>query len=534
MPFLAQEHVSIPNKDLLSWTFDGLSYDEDKPIYIDALNPARSISARQAKTLIRKLVAGFRKIGLYYPIFFLAIVAAGGIFAGTNVAYKPFELSHHLKVSRSRFVIANAAFLETLLEGAKAVSIPKESIILFNPDDEPVPSGYTRWTDLLSAGEEDWVRFDDQEIAEETIAALLFSSGTTGLPKAVKLSHRNLIAQDTLIREHKRTPWITKRLLALPMFHAASTPVACTTPLRAGEQAYILRQFDLEKWFWAMQEYQITDMALVPPIAIGIIMSPLRHQYSLKSVRVAYCGAAPLDRRPQARVQELLAPGATFTQVWGMTETSCIATKLYYNDYPSGDTTGSVGHPIPNLDVKLVDENGRDVSEYGVRGEICVRGPTVTRGYYDNAEANARDFDADGFFHTGDVAYCDAKTKLFYIVDRRKELIKVRGFQVAPAELEGILLSHPDIVDVAVIGVTLTRSESSDSEFPRAYVVRRPGTGASLAVEDVKKYIEDRLVYYKRLDGGVVFVPAIPKNASGKILKRILREQAEKEMGAKL
>lgn len=169
-----------------------------------------------------------------------------------------------------------------------------------------------------------------------------------------------------------------------------------------------------------MQEYQITDMALVPPIAIGIIMSPLRHQYSLKSVRVAYCGAAPLDRRPQARVQELLAPGATFTQVWGMTETSCIATKLYYNDYPSGDTTGSVGHPIPNLDVKLVDENGRDVSEYGVRGEICVRGPTVTRGYYDNAEANARDFDADGFFHTGDVAYCDAKTKLFYIVDRRK------------------------------------------------------------------------------------------------------------------
>lgn len=125
-------------------------------------------------------------------------------------------------------------------------------------------------------------------------------------------------------------------------------------------------------------------------------------------------------------------------------------------------------------------------------------------------------------------------TALLTLLTHRKELIKVRGFQVAPAELEGILLSHPDIVDVAVIGVTLTRSESSDSEFPRAYVVRRPGTGASLAVEDVKKYIEDRLVYYKRLDGGVVFVPAIPKNASGKILKRILREQAEKEMGAKL
>jgi acyl-CoA synthetase (AMP-forming)/AMP-acid ligase II len=179
----------------------------------------------------------------------------------------------------------------------------------------------------------------------------------------------------------------------------------------------------------------------------------------------------------------------------------------------------------------LVDDNGNDISAYDVRGELCVRGPLVIRGYFENPEADASSFE-NGWFHTGDVAFCDGKSRKWYIVDRKKELIKVRGFQVAPPELEAVLLSHPDIIDAAVIGVSLG---GDHGEFPRAYVVCKPGANrGKLDDVAVKAYAGERLAKYKSLDGGVVFVDGIPKNASGKILKRVLRVRAKIEMGAKL
>lgn len=172
-----------------------------------------------------------------------------------------------------------------------------------------------------------------------------------------------------------------------------------------------------------------------------------------------------------------------------------------------------------------------DISGYNVIGEICIRGPTVIPGYLNNPIGNQA-FDLEGFYHSGDVGYCDPNSKLWYIVDRKKELIKVRAWQVAPPELEAVLLSHPQIVDAAVIGVQFSRD---GSQYPRAYVVRRPGAdGKLLSEEEVKKFMEKRLAQYKRLDGGVRFVEAIPKNPSGKILKRLLRDEAKRELGAKL
>lgn len=163
-----------------------------------------------------------------------------------------------------------------------------------------------------------------------------------------------------------------------------------------------------------------------------------------------------------------------------------------------------------------------------MRGELCVRGPTVTSGYFKNPEANSQSFDAGGWFKTGDIAYCDQSSRKWYIVDRKKELIKVRGFQVAPPELEAVLLSHPQIVDCAVIGITIL---GANTEFPRAYVVRRPGTNAAgLTEADVQKYVLERLARYKALTGGVKFVGSIARNPSGKILKRVLREDAKKEV----
>jgi acyl-CoA synthetase (AMP-forming)/AMP-acid ligase II len=208
-----------------------------------------------------------------------------------------------------------------------------------------------------------------------------------------------------------------------------------------------------------------------------------------------------------------------------MTETTCIATLT---PWPEHDYTGSSGKPVANLDIKWVDDEGKDITTYDTRGEICFRGPIVIPGYFENPEANKTSFDADGFFHTSDIGYCNTKTRSWYIVDRKKELIKVRGFQVAPPELEAVLLSHSNIVDAGVIGVP---ANDYDGESPRAYVVRIPGSDSSkLTEEAVKNYVAEKLSKYKRLEGGVVFVDATPKNASGKILKRVLRERAKKEL----
>ena len=167
-----------------------------------------------------------------------------------------------------------------------------------------------------------------------------------------------------------------------------------------------------------------------------------------------------------------------------------------------------------------------------MNGELCVRGPTLASGYLNNPTANEA-FDADGFYHTGDIVYCDSKTKLWYIADRKKELIKVRAFQVAPPELEAVLLSHPQIVDAAVIGVPAPNPD--DGQLPRAYVVRRPGEhGDAVTEAEIKAHVAGKLAKFKHLEGGVMFVSAIPKNASGKILKRLLREEAKQEMKAKL
>ncbi|KAL2065067.1 hypothetical protein VTL71DRAFT_4207 [Oculimacula yallundae] len=539
--FEAERQVQIPTKDLLSWTFDDPRFDRDEPIYIDAKDPSRSISSNQARLLIRKLVAGFHAAGLkkgdcvclhsfndiYYPILFLGIIAAGGVFAGTNPSYTQFELVHHIKTAKTTFLITETEnnMHENAVAAAKECGIPDSKVWIFDALGNPVPQGFRSWKELLGHGEKDWVRFDDEKTCKETTAARLFSSGTTGLPKAAVLSHYNFIAQHTLVHEISRKTWRSKRLLCLPMFHAACVPVAHTTPLRSGQISYIMRRFELEPLLANIQNYQITDIGLVPPIIIAIIMSGLGSKYSLKTIQALTVGAAPLGKDSQDRMRALLPPGAFANQVWGMTETSCVASMFHY---PEDDKTGSVGRMLPMLDSKIVDDDGKDITGYDVRGELCVRGPIVIAGYFENPKANAESFDSEGFFKTGDIVYRDGKSKLWYIVDRKKELIKVRGFQVAPPELETVLLSHPHIIDAAVIGIK--HPTEADVELPRAYVIRRDTPeGAALDEEAVKKHCGERLAKFKELTGGVKFVDAIPKNASGKILKRVLRDLAKDE-----
>ncbi|BAE56746.1 unnamed protein product [Aspergillus oryzae RIB40] len=510
-------------------------------IYIDASDSSRSISYNQAKVIVRKLIAGLRAWGvqkgdcvaihsfndIYYSMLVLAINGAGGVYTGTNPSYTPMELGHHIRASHAKFIISEPEIIAPIQAAMKETGIPESNLLVFDVQGQTVPAGLKSWKGLFSAGEEDWVRFDDLKTCEETAAARLFSSGTTGLPKATTLTHRNFIAQHELVFEIEKRPYQIRRLMALPMFHAAAAPSTHWSPLKGGHVVHVMRRFDLVSFITNVEKYQITDLAVVPPIAVALVMSPqVQERPYLKSVRVASCGAAPLSKEVQEKLRVMLADGAPCTQVWGMTETCCIATR--FGAYEQDDT-GSVGRLIPNVEAKLVDDDGNNISAYGVRGEICVRGPTVTPGYFENAAANASSFDQDGWYHTGDIAYCDKDTQKWYIVDRKKELIKVRGFQVAPPELEAVLLSHPLIVDAAVIGLS---GVLPDSELPRAYVTRRPGTGDKLTEKEVQDYLGQRLAKYKALTGGVRFMDAIPKNASGKILKRVLREEAQKEVKA--
>lgn len=540
MIFEPAERVLLPTKDLLSYIFDDPPYDQDKPIYIDTHNPSRTISCNEARKLIRRLIAGLRASGLRkgdcvlihsfndinYSILVLAIIGAGGIFTGSNPAYTSHELAHHIKSSESKFLITEPEILDPLTFAAAEVGIPDHHVWIFDNLGQPIPTKRQSWKELLSFGEEDWVRFDDLQTAKSTTAARLFSSGTTGLPKAVTITHHNLIAQHELVLGVNSRPYPISRIIAVPVFHASAAPVTHISTLKAGNVAYMMRRFDLEGYLSTVERFDVTDLAMVPPIVIAILMSPLSQKRPfLRKVRLAACGAAPLDKDVQARFRSLMGDDSPFTQVWGMTETSCIATMF---PFPEHDDTGSVGRLIPNLEAKLIDESGQNISAYNVRGELCVRGPTVTPGYYKNQEANAQSFDNEGWFKTGDIAYCDRETRKWYIVDRRKELIKVRGFQVAPPELEAVLLSHPQVIDAAVIGITIP---GATTEFPRAYVVRRQTTdGEKVTEEELRKYVLDRLARYKELTGGVKFVGSIARNPSGKILKRVLREDAKKEV----
>ncbi|KAE8353424.1 hypothetical protein BDV28DRAFT_164950 [Aspergillus coremiiformis] len=502
-------------------------------------NPSRSISYQQARTIIRKLIAGLRAWGvqngdcvlvhsfndLYYSMLVLAIVGAGAVFTGSNPSSTAMEISYHLKASEARFIIAEPEILAPVQAAMKERGIAESNLLIFNVLGQPVPAGLTSWEELFSTGEEDWLRFDDRKICEETDAARLFSSGTSGLPKATRITHRNLIAQHELVFELQPRPYQIRRIMPLPMFHAAAAPCTHFSPLKGRHVIYVMRRFDLAAFLENVEKFHITDLLVVPPMVLAIVMSPQAQAHAyLKGVRLAMVGAAPLSKDIQERLRAMLAKDATCNQVFGMTETCCVATIFPYYEQ---DDTGSVGRNLSN--VELVDDEGNDILAYGVRGELCIRGPTVTPGYFNNPEANASSFDPDGWLRTGDIAYCDEHTMKWYIVDRKKELIKVRAFQVAPPELEAVLLSHPFIVDVAVIGL---RGVLPDSELPRAYVVRRPGAGDRLTEKEVQEYLGERLAKYKALTGGVKFVDAIPKTPSGKILKQILREEAQKDVRA--
>lgn len=411
--------------------------------------------------------------------------------------------------------------------------------ILDTQEGQQVPAELKSWRTLLEHGEEDWIRFNDNVKCHQT-AQLYFTSGTSGLPKCAMTTHQNLVAEHQLLFEQYPRKYPYRVVLCMPFYHVGIQPQVLISTIREGREAYVMRRFELEPYLKYHPKYQITEVFMVPPIIFSVVMSGLadpksknyREDCSLKTVRNGTTGAAPCSADMQRRIRALLSPGATFGQLWGMTEMTSTATIVPWDiahKAAAGEMEigASVGRPLQEMQMKLIDAEGNDVTDKG-RGELCAKGPVVMKGYFENEKATKESFDAEGYFKTGDVIQVDLKTGLMYVVERVKELIKVRGFQVAPAELEGVLTAHPDIIDAAVIGIPI----SEDVELPRAYVVRRSGT--TIQAEEVQAHMRERLARYKQLEGGVYFVNEIPKLPSGKILKRVLRETAKAERDRKL
>jgi 4-coumarate--CoA ligase len=312
-----------------------------------------------------------------------------------------------------------------------------------------------------------------------------------------------------------------RTLAHLPVAHIAGIQGYLINPFYMGGPVYWMPRFDFAQFLAYNAKYKITFFFTVPPIYLLIAKSPtVTDQF--KTLEIAISGAAPLGKDLQhAASQKLGGPDCFISQTWGLSETTGSATIM-----PMGmsDDTGSVSPLIPNMLARIVDDHGSDV-EPGQPGEVLVKGPVVCKGYYQNPAANKEAFTND-WFHTGDIA--EFRNGLFYIVDRKKELIKYKGLQVAPAELEALLLNHPDILDAAVIGVDV---DDGTNEVPRAYVV---ADQEKISAEGIREYVKRNVAGHKQLRGGVVFLDEIPKSPSGKILRKDLRVLAKRERGAKL
>ncbi|KAK5044931.1 hypothetical protein LTR84_010303 [Exophiala bonariae] len=583
MPFKSRWSLTVPNVSLPSFMFGTpeSEINDSEKLIIDAKRPEthyltlysyREWSKRFAAGLVE---AGIQKgdrvmlfsgNGIFNPIVVLGTLMAGAIYNSANPAYTPRELRHQLQDSQPRFVLAADNCIERALEAADEIGYDKKNIFLFTELPIQLDVNLSRtdrqhWGSLiadLDVGRQfAWQTFDSRALAEQT-AVLIYSSGTTGLPKGVELSHRNIIAnmlQLEKIQLSDKTIKSRKCLCVVPLYHALGLGYYIFFAPRFGLKTYLMERYNLTDMLDHIQQFEITELVLVPPILVAMAKHPSVRDgtYNITSVTKVVAGAAPIGMEVTTQFEELWNRKILVRQAWGMSElvahgefvltlddvitdhvTRAPAITLCWDERSRiKDSSVSIGELVPGAEAKLMREDGTEEIRVGERGEFWIRTPNGMKGYWKNREATDETLTSDGWLRTGDVAYRDEFNR-WYMVDRIKELIKVRGSQVAPAELEALLLEHPQIVDAAVIGI---KTPTGD-ENPRAYVVlapRKPGS-RSISEADVVSFVSSRVSKTKHLTGGCVFIDAIPKNPSGKILRRQLRELAAKdgELNAKL
>ncbi|KAF9025618.1 hypothetical protein CPC16_006614 [Podila verticillata] len=437
----------------------------------------------------------------------LGALCAGGVVTTINHSYTVDEVVHQLQDSGAKFMVTTADLLPTANKAAEICNIAPEHIFLFGEDD--VASGKISYRSVFAKRLATPVKID-----MEDIAYLCYSSGTTGKSKGVMLTHRNITSNLVQIMDYDAEVIMEKDLVVLgflPLYHIYGLMNCLHISTITGMTAIIMPKFDLPSFLSNIQTYKVTNTFIVPPVALALAKHPMVNDYDLTSLRHIACGAAPLPKDLCEMIEKRL--GVYCRQGFGMTEASPLVACIR----PGQRMDGSVGPLVAGLTAKVVDtETGKELG-INQEGEWLLRGPNVMKGYINNIEATKHTIEEDGWMHTGDIVYVDEQGNWF-VVDRLKELIKMKGFQVAPAELEALMQTHPKVMDCAVIPAY---DASQATEIPRAYVVPRPGIEADDELKkDIMEFVAVRVANHKKLRGGVVFIGEIPKSASGKILRK--------------
>ncbi|MDT5018731.1 MAG: hypothetical protein QOD39_4891 [Mycobacterium sp.] len=454
-----------------------------------------------------------------FAVAFHGILRSGATATPINVLFTPKDIAKQLTDSKAKMLVTVTALLAQAEEAAAAAGLAADALLVLDGEGQAA-TGHPSAADLLAQG----TPVPQVSFAPSSHnAALPYSSGTTGNPKGVMLTHRNLVANVAQIRPlHGMVPDDVV-LAVLPFFHIYGMTVLLNAALHARARLVIMRSFDLEKFLENIQNHKCTIAFIAPPVAVALAKHPLIDSYNQSSLNTVMSGAAPLDADLGRAVAQRL--GCRVVQGYGMSELSPVSHITPFDGGQRNMGTiaplSSVGWTVSNAASKLIDpETGAEIDPPGDglsdTGELWFKGPNVMAGYLGNENATKETIDDDGWLHTGDLARVDSYGCV-YIVDRLKELIKYKGYQVPPAELEAVLLSHPAIVDAAVVGVLDTET---GEEVPKAFVVKQPD--AELSANEVMEFVTGQVAPYKKVRQ-VEFIEAIPKSAAGKILRKDLR-----------
>ncbi len=504
--------VVIPEVAITEFVLRRASEIPDRAAIIDGPS-GRTYTFAQLSDLIHRFAGGLVASGFQpgdtlalmapnvpeYAIVFHGVAVAGGTVTTVNPTYGAHEVRFQLQDAGASWLVTVGMFADVARQAIEGTDIT------------------TLYTLDGAEGTENAMSLFGEPIAQvpidvhESVVVLPYSSGTTGLPKGVMLTHYNLVANicqcDHAITYDREGE---VALAFLPFFHIYGMQILMNGLLAHGVTTVTQPRFDLEQALTLIQQHRITRFPVVPPVVLALAKHPLVDQFDLSSLKQIFSGAAPLGAELAAEASARV--GCEVAQGYGMTELSPVS-----HCTPPGDfRPGTSGVTVSNTEIRIVDPDSGEDRGVGETGELWIRGPQVMKGYLNNDEATRSTIDEDGWLHSGDIAVIDEHDHVS-IVDRLKELIKYKGFQVPPAELEALLISHPQIADVAVIGVP----DEEAGELPKAFIVRQPGS--TLTVDEVKAYVAEHVTSYKHIRI-VEFTDSIPKSPSGKILRRMLRD----------
>ena len=505
--------VDIPVAPVTEFVLRRVNGHPEKPALIDGTT-GRTYSFAELSDVIHRLAGGLAARGFApgdtlalmapnlpeYAIIFHAVAVAGGVVTTVNPTYGADEVAFQLRDAGATELVTVGMFAEVAKEAITGTEIS-----------EVITIDGVAGTTALDSIFGDPIQQSPVNPVDDVVV-LPYSSGTTGLPKGVMLTHHNLVANICQC-DHAIVyqPDGEVALAFLPFFHIYGMQVLMNGLLANGVTVVTLPRFDLDQALSLVQEHRITRFFAVPPVVLALAKHPAVDSYDLSSLVQVFSGAAPLGAEIAMEAEKRI--GCEVVQGYGMTELSPVS----HTTPPGMFKAGSSGVTVSNTESRIVDPDTGEDQPFGERGELWVRGPQVMKGYLNNPEATAATLDSDGWLHTGDVAIIDEDHHMT-IVDRVKELIKYNGFQVPPAELEALLITHPEVNDVAVIGIP----DESAGELPKAFIVRSPGS--EVTAEDLQAFVAEHVASYKHIRL-VEFIDEIPKSASGKILRRLLRDQ---------